>query len=84
MKFDVLEPRRCEDKTGIVAPDRDPKCFGTFEKQPLSNSNDKQRILFGRLWIPFLSSRASRSFVKIRIPKWQCKVYVIDTDEISS
>ena len=33
VKFDVLEPRRCEDKTGIVAPDRGPKCFGTFEKQ---------------------------------------------------
>ena len=32
-KFEGLEPRRCEDTKGIVAPERDPKSFGTFEKQ---------------------------------------------------
>ena len=32
-KFEGLEPRRCEDIKGIVAPERDPKSFGTFEKQ---------------------------------------------------
>ena len=34
-KFDSLEPRRCEDVKGIVGPERDPKSFGTFEKQAL-------------------------------------------------
>ena len=33
-KFDGLEPRCCEDIKGIVAPQIDPKSFGTFEKQP--------------------------------------------------
>ena len=33
MKFDGLEPRRCEDIKKIVAPQRGPKKFGTFEKQ---------------------------------------------------
>ena len=32
-KFEGLEPRRCEDIKGIVVPERDPKTFGTFEKQ---------------------------------------------------
>ena len=32
-KFEGLEPRRCEDIRGIVAPERDPNSFGTFEKQ---------------------------------------------------
>ena len=32
-KFEGLEPRRCEDIKGIVAPERDPKSFGTFGKQ---------------------------------------------------
>ena len=32
-KFEGLEPRRCEDIKGIVAPERDPKSFGTFEKK---------------------------------------------------
>ena len=32
-KFDGLEPRRCEDMKGIVAPEIGPKSFGTFEKQ---------------------------------------------------
>ena len=32
-KFESLEPRRCEDIKGIVAPERDPKSFETFEKQ---------------------------------------------------
>ena len=32
-KFDGLEPRRCEDIKGIVAPEIGPKRFGTFEKQ---------------------------------------------------
>ena len=32
-KFEGLEPRRCEDIKGIVAPERDPKSFGTFENR---------------------------------------------------
>ena len=32
-KSDGLEPRRCEDIKGIVAPEIDPKSFGTFEKR---------------------------------------------------
>ena len=32
-KFGVLEPRRCEDVKGTVAPEIDPKSLGTFEKQ---------------------------------------------------
>ena len=32
-KFYGLEPRRCEDIKGIVAPEIDPKSFGTFEKR---------------------------------------------------
>ena len=32
-KFDGLEPRRCEDPKGIVAPEIGSKSFGTFEKQ---------------------------------------------------
>ena len=32
-KFDGLEPRRCKDIKGIVAPEIGPKAFGTFEKQ---------------------------------------------------
>ena len=31
--FYGLEPRRCQEIKGIVAPERDPKSFGTFEKQ---------------------------------------------------
>ena len=31
-KFEGLEPRRCEDKKAIVAPEIGPKSFGTFEK----------------------------------------------------
>ena len=37
-KFEGLEPRRCEDIKGIVAPERDPKSFGTFEKQAPGSS----------------------------------------------
>ena len=33
MKFDGLEPRRCEDIKKIVAPEIGPKSFETFEKQ---------------------------------------------------
>ena len=32
-KFDGSEPRRCKDIKGIVAPEIDPKSFGTFEKR---------------------------------------------------
>ena len=32
-KFDGLEPWRCVDTKGIVAPELGPKSFGTFEKQ---------------------------------------------------
>ena len=31
-KFEGLEPRRCEDKKAIVAPEISPKTFGTLEK----------------------------------------------------
>ena len=33
MKFGGLEPRCYEDVKEIVAPEIDPKSFGTFEKQ---------------------------------------------------
>ena len=32
MKFEGLEPRRCENIKGIVAPEIGPKSFQTFEK----------------------------------------------------
>ena len=32
-KYDGLDPRRCEGIKGIVAPEIDPKSFGTFEKR---------------------------------------------------
>ena len=32
-KFEGLEPWRCEDIKGVVAPEIGPKSFGTFEKQ---------------------------------------------------
>ena len=32
-KFGGLEPRRCEDIKEIVAPEINPKSFGTFQKQ---------------------------------------------------
>ena len=32
-KKDGLEPRRCEDVKGNVASEKDPKSFGTSEKQ---------------------------------------------------
>ena len=32
-KFDGLEPRRCKNVKGIVAPETGPKSFETFEKQ---------------------------------------------------
>ena len=32
-KFDGLKSLRCEDMEGIVAPEKGPKSFGTFEKQ---------------------------------------------------
>ena len=39
-KFDGLEPRRCEDVKGIVAPEIDPKSFGAFEKRaPVSDAS---------------------------------------------
>ena len=31
--FDGLEPRRCEDIKGIVAPEIGPQSFRTFKKQ---------------------------------------------------
>ena len=34
-KFYGLEPQRCEDIKGIIAPEKDPKSFGTFEKRVL-------------------------------------------------
>ena len=44
-KFDGLEPRRCEDIKGIVAPSMSPKRFGTFEKQaPVFRTIQGERI----------------------------------------
>ena len=36
-KFDGLKPRRCEDINGIVAPEKGPKSFWTFDKQAPGN-----------------------------------------------
>ena len=50
MKFDGLEPRRCEDIKEIVAPEINPKSFGTFEKQapsPLDPEIPRLKSLFG-------------------------------------
>ena len=38
-KFGGLEPRRCEDIKGLVAPEIGPKSFGTFEKQATGLQN---------------------------------------------
>ena len=40
-KFDSLEPRRCEDIKGIVAPEIGSKSFGTFEKQATDPRSSK-------------------------------------------
>ena len=37
-KVDGLEPRRCEDTKGIMAPEIDPKSFGTFEQHALGTN----------------------------------------------
>ena len=47
-KFYGLEPRRCEDINGIVAPETSPKSFGTFEKKrPLGSVSPKSRERLG-------------------------------------
>ena len=51
-KCDCLEPRRCEDIKGIVAPEIDPKSFGTFEKQ----ATGVPRIPDSNPWISDLDS----------------------------
>ena len=49
-KFEGLEPRRCEDIKGIVAPEIGPKSFGAFEKQaPERNSTLTSTIQVQRL-----------------------------------
>ena len=37
-KFEGLEPGRCEDIKGIVAPEMGPKSFRTFKKQALGHT----------------------------------------------
>ena len=62
-KFEGLEPRRCEDIKGIVAPERDPKSFGTFEKQAPGACFSKVPKLFGSISgdiILFISSKRRR------------------------
>jgi len=45
-KFEGLEPWRCEDIKGIVAPERDLKSFGAFEKQaPVSEWKSRISVL---------------------------------------
>ena len=46
MNTDGLEPRRCEDIKGIVAPEIGPKSFGTFKIQAPG---------FKRCWGPTLN-----------------------------
>ena len=48
-----LEPCRCEDIKGIVAPEIGPKSFGTFEKQAIGflynvGERDAQKCLHWR------------------------------------
>ena len=43
-KFDGLEPGRCEDIKGIVAPEMGPKSFGTFEKQAPGQRNPSDEL----------------------------------------
>ena len=40
-KFDGLEPWRCEDTKGIMAPQIDPKSFATFQKQALGDKSNQ-------------------------------------------
>ena len=42
-KFDGLEPRRCEDIKGIVAPEIGPQIFATFEKQAQAQAQAQAR-----------------------------------------
>ena len=45
-KFDGLEPQRCKDVKGIVAPEIGPKSFGTFEKQAPGWSSRSSFLFF--------------------------------------
>ena len=45
MKFGGLEPRRYEDIKEIVAPEIDPKSFGTFEKQAPGQARSENKYL---------------------------------------
>ena len=59
-KFDGLEPRRCKDTKGIMAPEIDPKSFATFEKQALGDkfSQFSQRNLNPKSYlIPYLPTK---------------------------
>ena len=44
MKFGGLEPRRYEAIKEIVAPEIEPKSFGTFEKQALGQNDDQPNV----------------------------------------
>ena len=55
-KFEGLEPRRCEDIKGIVAPEIGPESFGTFEKQ----APERNSILTSTIQVQSLPSSAIR------------------------
>ena len=56
-KFEGFEPRRCEDIRAIVAPERGPKSFGTFDKQAPGPCFSKVSKLFEPI------SRATSSLI---------------------
>ena len=50
MKFGGLEPRRYEAIKEIVAPEIEPKSFGTFEKQALGQNDDQPNVCGSKSW----------------------------------
>ena len=54
--FYGLEPRRCDDIKGIVAPEIGPKSFGTFDKR----APDQRNNLNPSTTQPDISSESSR------------------------
>ena len=63
-KFDGLEPRHCEDITGIMASEIGPKSFGTFKKQALGLKMMRDTIHHRYFveCVTFKSMRQLRSF----------------------
>ena len=63
-KFDGLEPRRCEDVKLIVAPEMEPKSYGTFEKQtPALSCSASERELKTRSFSPLSFSRSAANHI---------------------